>query len=179
MPPEHNVIGSQWHIGAMCQMLALAGNGFSIRQIYSLLTTSTAHAQVFGKAYCTNFLTTPPATPLAPLQSACHTPAQEILSICEVTLHHSSAEQPQTVLMYSVKAKVLMAYKLLYVLLPPLVPVLTLNSTPLPCVHFPPATGGSSLCLQHMRHTSSSGPWSLVLPLWTKEKMSGGKISTD
>lgn len=61
MPPEHNVIGSQWHIGAMCQMLVLAGNGFSIRQIYPLLTTSTAHAQVFGKAYCTNFLTTPPS----------------------------------------------------------------------------------------------------------------------
>lgn len=179
MPPGHSIIGSQWHIGAICQVLALAGNGFSIRQIYPVLTTSTAHAQVFGKAYCTNRLTSPPAPPLAPLQSACHISAQEILSICEVTLHHSSAQQPQIVLIYSVKAKVLMVYKLLYVLLPLLLPRLTLNLTPLPWVCFPPATGGSSLCLQHLRHTSSSGPLHLVLPLWTKEKLSGGNISTD
>lgn len=67
---------------AMCQVLVLAGSGFSVKHIYSLLTTSTAHALVFGRDYCNNLLTSSPATPLAPLQFTCHMSAQDIPSIC-------------------------------------------------------------------------------------------------
>lgn len=121
----------------MCQVLVLAGNALSIRQIYPLLTTGTANALVFGRDYCNNLLTSLPATPLAPLLSTCHMSAQEIPSICFATLHHSSAQQPEIILTHSVRAQVLMACKVLYVLLSPLLAVLILNLTPLPLSPFP------------------------------------------
>lgn len=49
-------------------VLASSGNGFSIRQTYLLLTTSTANALACGWDYCNKLLTSPPATPI-PLYS--------------------------------------------------------------------------------------------------------------
>lgn len=39
----------------------------SIRQMYPFLTTIPVNAQIIGQDYCSNLLTSPPATPLAPL----------------------------------------------------------------------------------------------------------------